>query len=168
MVAGEPIFYADDLIGCALPVIMLLIGKSASFTAVNIWEVFIAWNMILMAASFFFQVIGLNAGHHGTDIVHEGDEFKSLDFAYHQMAATIERREANSNLFMIMTHYGEHILHHFFPSLDHSVLYHFHDELMDTCVEFKEELKKISLLEATIEQYKHQARTKTNKLNKIE
>lgn len=116
--------------------------------------------MIIVATSFVFSVIGLNAGHHGTEITHEGDEFKGLDFAIHQMAATVDRHEANSNLFMILTHYGNHILHHFFPSLDHAVLYNFHDELIETCSEFKEELRKISLFEATIEQYKQQARTK--------
>ncbi|XP_070507650.1 cytochrome b5-related protein-like [Chironomus tepperi] len=166
VVSGEQIFYLDDLIGCAVPLLMLLIGKSAAFTSQNVFEVFIAWNMIIVVASIVFSVIGLNAGHHGTEITHEGDEFKSLDFAIHQMAATIDRLEANSNLFMILTHYGEHILHHFFPSLDHAILYHFRDELIETCTEFKEELRQITLFEATIEQYKQQARTKTFELDK--
>ena len=166
MVSGEQIFYFDDVIGFCVPVLMLLIGKASVFTAHNVIEVFIAWNMIIVVASIVFSIIGLNAGHHGTEITHEGDEFKSLDFAIHQMAATIDRHEANSNLFMVLTHYGDHILHHFFPSLDHAILHHFYDELNETCSEFKEELRKISLFEATVEQYKQQARTKTFSLSK--
>lgn len=147
---------------------MLLIGKAAAFCLANFWEVFIAWNMIIMSTTFFFHIIGLNVGHHGTEVVHEGDEFKSLDFAIHQMAATVERHEVNSNLFMALTYYGEHVLHHFFPTLDHSVLHNFHDELMETCEEFKEDLKRISMVNAAIEQVKHHARTKTIRLKKAE
>jgi fatty acid desaturase len=140
------------------------------FGSVSALEVFIAWNIIFCAASVTFSVIGLNAGHHGTEITHEGDEFKSLDFGIYQMAATIDRYEANSNLFMILTHYGEHIMHHMLPTLDHSVLYNFRGILEETCLEFKEDLKLISIATATIEQFKQLGRTekKLLKASKVE
>lgn len=159
------IFYLDDLIGLTLPLIMYLVGNF--FTAVTALEVFIAWNVIFCGASVTFSVIGLNAGHHGTEIAHEGDEFKSLDFGIYQMAATIDRYEANSNLFMILTHYGEHIMHHMLPTLDHSLLYNFREILEETCVEFKEDLKLISIATATIEQFRQLRRTKVRKLKNV-
>jgi fatty acid desaturase len=158
----DRLFYLDDIIGFFLPLFMYVVGNVAGTATLT--EVFIAWNVIFCAASVTFSVIGLNAGHHGTEIAHEGDEFRSLDFGIYQMAATIDRYEANSNLFMILTHYGEHIMHHMLPTLDHSILFHFREILEETCVEFKEDLKLISIATATIEQFKQLKRTEVKAL----
>lgn len=111
------------------------------------------------------MVMAVNAGHHGPRNVHEGDEFKSLDYGIYQLAATIERHEAGSNLFMSLTHFGDHILHHFFPALDHSLLPQFRELALKTCLEFHEELRTCSLLEAFVDQIKQLSRTETIKLN---
>lgn len=109
--------------------------------------------------------MALSAGHHGTKIVHEGDEFKALDYGIFQLGTTITRIEANANLFMSLTHFGHHMIHHMFPSLDHSLLPHLIDIMMETCNEFKGELRECSLLEALIEQFKQLGRKDTFKLN---
>jgi hypothetical protein len=142
---------------------MFIVGNI--FTQVTISDVFIMYNIYLCAASISFVTIWLSASHHGTKIVREGDEFKSLDFGIYQMATTIDRYEANTNLFAATVFYGEHTLHHLLPTLDHSVLHNFRDILEDTCIEFEKDLKLISFATSIIEQFKQLKRTKVIRLN---
>lgn len=117
-----------------------------------------------MTGSFLYSVVAVNAGHHGPKNVHEGDEFKALDYGIYQLSATIERIEASKNLFVSLTHFGDHVLHHLFPSLDHSVLPHLRETLIDTCIEFEVELRENSLLDAFVGQLQQLGRTETFEL----
>lgn len=42
----------------------------------DIWLVLKHWAIITGFCSFMVGVVGLNAGHHHPDVVHEGDELK--------------------------------------------------------------------------------------------
>lgn len=130
----------------------------------NFKTIFMFWNMLIVGASFFYSLVAFNVGHHGPKNVHEGDEIKSYDYGIYQLAATIERTEARSNLFITLTHFGDHILHHMFPSLDHSLLPQLNDIFIETCLEFKEELRECSLLEALLWQFEQLGRSDTIKL----
>lgn len=118
-----------------------------------------------MTGSFLYSLMAVNAGHHGYSIVHEGDEFKSLDFGIYQMAATVDRKEANYSVPVSITHFGDHTLHHLFPSLDHALLPQLREILYETCKEFDLELRKWTLLHAAVEQFKQLARTKVTTLD---
>lgn len=112
--------------------------------------------------------MAINAGHHGPRNVHEGDEFKSLDYGIYQLATTIDRVEVtNSNLFLSLTHFGNHILHHLFPALDHALLPQFRELALETCLDFQEELRECKLLEAFVDQIAQQSRTETIKLKTL-
>ena len=111
-----------------------------------------------------YSLMALSAGHHNPTNVHEGDEFKSLDYGLYQLRCTIDRAEAKSNLFMTLTHFGDHLLHHLFPSLDHSLLPQLKDTFIETCTEFKEEITECTMLDALIGQFKQLSRTETIKL----
>lgn len=101
------VIFWDDVIPLVLPLTMLLFVDS---TAYNLVKVIALWLFIIGAASFMYSLVAVNAGHHGPANVHEGDEVLSLDFGIFQLGATIDRKEANSNQFMVLTHFGEHIL----------------------------------------------------------
>jgi fatty acid desaturase len=172
------IFYIDDIIGFLMPPLMFItkivytsIVGTFEPTLVNVliiaFEAGLFGNLVLIAASVTFNVIGLNVGHHGTDVTHEGDEFKSLDFGVYQMAATIDRTGANANLFMALTHYGEHIVHHMMPSVDHSVLHLFWDILEETCKEFAADLRLIPIKKAALMQFQQLGRTEVNRLDVV-
>lgn len=157
-------FRLDELIALLLPLSMLVFGNlSLSFR--NIMFIGIVWNVILLLASFMYSVVAVNAGHHvSAETVHEGDEFKSLDYGIYQLAATIDRFEAKANLFVSLTHFGDHMLHHFFPSLDHSILPHLRETLIETCKDFESEFRECSMLHALVGQFKQLSRTTTIKL----
>lgn len=131
-------------------------------------SIIVIWNVILLLASFIYSIIGINAGHHlSTSSVHEGDEFKSLDYGIYQLAATIDRVAVRSILFISLTHFGNHALHHLFPSLDHSVLPHLREALIETCNEFDTELQECSMLQAIVGQFKQLGRTEPVKLDYV-
>lgn len=155
--------YWDDFIPLLLPLAMFLLGNS-SFTLMNILSILIIWNVIIIIGSFTYSVIAVNAGHHGPEITHEGDEIKGLDYGIFQLGATIDRVEAASNLFVSLTHFGHHILHHMFPSLDHSILPQLNDVFIETCIEFKGDPRDCTMLEAVVAQFQQLSRTETIKI----
>lgn len=53
----------------------------------------------------------------------------------------VERRDIQGNHFMVLTNFGDHALHHLFPTLDHGVLNDLYPLLYETMEEFKVQLK---------------------------
>jgi len=152
------IFHWDDLIGLSLPLAMFAFGGT------SFGRVFWVYNCMMLIMSFIVNYFGKNAGHHGPTITHEGDEFRTLDFGAFQLGATSDRFESNMNHWTVLSSYGEHIVHHLFPSLDHALLPQLKETLIETCKEFKLELREIHLLNAIIGQYKQSCRSETIKL----
>lgn len=70
IVTRKNIFEHSDVIPFVVPLAMFLFGNASAFT------VLIVWMQIIMVSSFIFGWIGLNAGHHHPDIVHEGDKVR--------------------------------------------------------------------------------------------
>lgn len=138
--AKDKVFYWDELILLGIPLSMIIFGKEA-ITWSLIVGVYVRWTQIVFAANFFFGCFYYNRGHHGSDQIHQGDEIKSLDFGEFQLAATVDRREANFNTFTILAYSGEQVLHHLFPSLDSAILPQLKETLQKTCKEFDIDLK---------------------------
>lgn len=137
---------------------MLLLG---SLDAI---EVIIMWLFILAVSSFLYRVIAVNSGHHSPEITHEGDELQSLDFGMFQMGATVDRIEGSKTHFMILTMFGEHTLHHLFPTLDQGLLPQLHEVLMQTCKEFEVDFRKFSWFQLFMGQFKELARSEPSSL----
>lgn len=150
----------DELLTLLLPTMMIILSGNPLFCAKSLSSVITTWSIVLIIGSFTFSLMAVNAGHHGYEIIHEGDEFHSLDYGIYQMCATIDRLEANLNLATTLTAFGNHTLHHLFPSLDHALLPQLREILLQTCEEFEWKLKKYSMLHAAIEQFKQLGRTK--------
>lgn len=49
----------------------------------------------------------------------------------------MDRSEIKGSLFWVLTHFGDHLLHHMFPTLDHAVLPQLYSTLHETCREFE-------------------------------
>lgn len=68
--SNKNLFHVSDLMPLIVPLVMILFGNPNPFT------VFRVWLQIILANSFLFGLIGLNAGHHHPDVVHEGDKIR--------------------------------------------------------------------------------------------
>jgi fatty acid desaturase len=155
-------FHWDEFVPLTLPFAMFAFNSRTS-TFHEIFEVFFVWTCIVMSGSLFFNVHAVASSHHAPPMVHEGDEFESLDFGIYQLGAVFDRTETNSNLIMTLAHFGHHSLHHMFPSLDHSLLPQLQDTFFDTCMEFDVELKKFSFLDGFVGYFQQLSRTETMK-----
>lgn len=66
------LFQSNDLVPLAIPLAMLIFGNSNPFTVLKVWL------QIILANSFIFHLIGLNAGHHSPDLLHDGDKLRFI------------------------------------------------------------------------------------------
>ena len=105
------------------------------------------WLAIQASSSYFFVVIGIMVGHHHPDIFHNGDGQFQLgnDWGLAQLDAVRDRNDIEGNLLAELTTFGNHILHHLFPTLDHGLLDLLRPVLEKTCRDFNvpDELYKL-------------------------
>lgn len=64
------LFDISDLVPLIVPLAIIVFGNPNPFTVLKVWL------QIIIANSFLFHLIGLNAGHHHPDVVHEGDKIR--------------------------------------------------------------------------------------------
>lgn len=122
------------------------------------------WIIITMAASFSFGAIGLNAAHHHPEITHEGDAIRpNPDWGIYQLDTVMDRETVKGSPFLVLTHFGEHALHHLFPTLDHAILPQLHGVFYETLEEFEYEIRECSWYEAIIGQHRQLAKETVNK-----
>lgn len=136
-------FNLAALIPFATLLLMLILTKATFLKCL------IMFFWIILCTSFFFFMIGKTAAHHHPDIFHDGDTPRpkeELDFGIHQLDAVGDRTDIQG-LFLTLTTYGEHALHHLFPTLDHGLLAHLHPIFMSTCIDFGIEWKLFSSME---------------------
>ncbi|CRL02068.1 CLUMA_CG015162, isoform A [Clunio marinus] len=149
-------FFMEDLIPFSVPLAMYIFGRNELF------EVLKCWNLILIFGGLWFGIIGVTVGHHSPQIVHEGDEIhKSMDFGIYQLDTVVDRKDVKVSQFLVLTHLGEHTLHHFFPTLDHGILPQLNDVFMKTCKEFDTELREFSWYKLLIGHHNQLARNET-------
>uniref|UniRef100_A0A182QP90 Cytochrome b5-related protein n=1 Tax=Anopheles farauti TaxID=69004 RepID=A0A182QP90_9DIPT len=128
---GKNRFHLDDLIPFLLPAFMYTTNPDRLSVILQMWL------FVVLMASFFFGLIGLTAGHHHPKALHSGDLFPhDIDFGLYQMATIVERRGVEGSLLQVLTTFGDHHLHHLFPTLDHAILPQLNGVFMDTCKEF--------------------------------
>ncbi|XP_063225469.1 cytochrome b5-related protein-like [Bacillus rossius redtenbacheri] len=153
----KKMFGAQDLFSVLVPGAMLLAGSSL---AGALWM----WLWILLVGSFFFGLIGLNAGHHHPDMFHDGDAPREdTDWGLCQLDAVGERREVNTCTLFALVSFGHHSLHHLFPSLDHGRLQRLYPALEATCREFGAACQVSSLWGMLRGQFLQLARNKPNR-----
>ncbi|XP_017461468.1 PREDICTED: cytochrome b5-related protein [Rhagoletis zephyria] len=151
------ILFWHDAIGFTLPLFMLLVANVPILTVLRQWVV------IVGLASFIFGVIGLNAAHHDPKIFHDGDaQREDRDWGLYQLDTVIDRSDIKGSQFLVLTHFGDHFLHHLFPTLDHGILPQLYPILYETLDEFKAQLRECTHLQHIIGQNKQLLRTKPN------
>ncbi|KAH8413433.1 hypothetical protein KR009_011038 [Drosophila setifemur] len=129
----------DHLIGFTLPVFLYFT------TGTGLKASLLSWQIILGIGSFIFGFVGLTAAHHDPRILHDGDaQREDIDWGLYQIDTIIDRGDIKWSDLLVLTHFGEHALHHLFPTLDHGVLKHLYPELRKTMKEFDLELREIN------------------------
>ncbi|XP_055301663.1 cytochrome b5-related protein-like [Sitodiplosis mosellana] len=127
--------HLDEFLPFIVPVIMYLFGGDHSF--VSAMKLFL---VITLSGGFIFGIIGWNAGHHHPEVVHDGDAVrKGYDWGLYSIDTIMDRQELRGNTFLALANFGDHALHHLFPTLDHGILPQLYDILFETLLEFEAE-----------------------------
>ncbi|KAK5641848.1 hypothetical protein RI129_010395 [Pyrocoelia pectoralis] len=150
--------YFSDLLPFTLPLAMYL------FSGVSLAKVLEMWIFVIAISSFCTSAIGFTAGHHHPDVFHEGDapRSKSVDWGIHQLDTVGDRREITGNTFLILTTFGDHVLHHLFPTLDHTVLQYLYPTFQKTMEEFNVKMHMKSQIDSVIGQFRQLNKDKPN------
>lgn len=105
--------------------------------APSIWSAMWFFGLFQIIGSYWFMWVGLTVGHHHPDNFHDGDAAREdTDWGLCQLDAVQDRVEVTGNLFLTSTMFGDHALHHLFPTVDHSKLPYLYPALEKTCKEF--------------------------------
>lgn len=153
------IMYWHDLLTLTIPLAMYVGSGGSAGVLLCIRQ----WLAMIAISSFSFCVIGLNAAHHDPEIYHEGDAFREdRDWGLFQVDTIIDRVDLKWSHFLVLTHFGDHILHHLFPTLDHGLLPALYPVLYETLDEFKGQLRECNHFQHIIGQHKQLLRIESN------
>ncbi|CAB3238964.1 unnamed protein product [Arctia plantaginis] len=149
-----------DGIGLLLPLWMYIASGAPLFEVLKMW----LW--IDCTASLTFYSIGSNAAHHHPQIFKDGDQVKSstVDWGMHELEAVMDRTDINGNFFKVMTFFGDHALHHLFPTVDHAMLSHLYPVFLKNCEKFKANFRMTSSIDLFIGQLKASVKVDPNLL----
>lgn len=64
---------------------------------------------------------------------------KGYDWGLYSIDTIMDRQELRGNTLLALTNFGDHALHHLFPTLDHGILAELYDILFETLLEFEAE-----------------------------
>ncbi|XP_053603856.1 cytochrome b5-related protein-like [Plodia interpunctella] len=145
-----------------LPLVWMYIFSSHSFI-----DTFVLWLWVNCTASFIFFTIGTNAAHHHPDLFHDGDELRepTRDWGIHEVDAVVDRTDINGNLFKVMTFFGDHTLHHLFPTLDHEILPYLYPTFLAHVAKYKANFRLTKQLNLFIQQIKVTMKREPNTLS---
>ncbi|XP_055306129.1 cytochrome b5-related protein-like [Sitodiplosis mosellana] len=148
-----------------VPITMYLFG--GNHTLIEALKIF---SIIILSGSFMFSIIALNADHHHPEVVHDGDPVrKSYDWGLYSVDTIMDRQELRGNTLLTLTNFGDHALHHLFPTLDHGILPELYDDFFATLLEFEAECQCYPWFFETIKgQFQQLSRIETMKLDSHE
>ncbi|KAK6621298.1 hypothetical protein RUM43_011604 [Polyplax serrata] len=150
--------WKEELVGFSFPLFIYIFNG-----AVSPWEIFLTWNVVVATASFVFTFIGFTAAHHHPEIYHDGDYLgNNRDFGVLQLAAVRDRSDVDGNYVLTTLMFGNHAMHHLFPTIDHSKLYDLNPVLEETCREFNINFKPMTVKNMLLGMFQQLVRNYTN------
>ncbi|XP_037068391.1 cytochrome b5-related protein-like [Pollicipes pollicipes] len=118
------------------------------------------WALTHASASYLFLTVGFAAAHHHPSIFHDGDvPLASLDWGLQQLDAVGDRKAVRGSLPLVLTLFGDHGLHHMFPTVDHAKLASLYGVFEEVCAEFGVRYRYFSLREMFGGQYQQMVRS---------
>jgi len=120
----------------AMPIIQLVVFFNIS--SLSRIQCIAIWFLVHAICSYYLVLTSLIGTHHHTSVYHAGDyPRKETDWGLRQMDTTndVDKRAMGGFLFSAAS-FGDHLIHHFFPTVDHSKLHLLYPALEETCKEF--------------------------------
>lgn len=93
---------------------------------------------------------------------------KDRDWGLYQLDTVRDRKEIKGLLPFVLILFGDHTLHHMFPTVDHAYLYPLYPILEETCKEFNIDFQLTTITDLIVGQFKQLSRITKKKLYKCE
>ncbi|KAF5308071.1 hypothetical protein FQR65_LT06446 [Abscondita terminalis] len=125
--------YIYGILPLTLPIAMHYINSDSILSTIILWQI------IIMVASALFGTIASTTTHIHPDLYMEGDARRpkqELDWGIHQLDTVYDRKDVVGNHFIALVTFGDHALHHLFPTLDQSYLIYLYPVLEKTLHDF--------------------------------
>lgn len=74
----------------------------------------------------------------------------------------MDRKEISGSHFLVLTNFGDHALHHLFPTLDHGTLEHLYPTFEKVLEQFNANLRMVSQLDTLVGGFQQLCRVKPN------
>lgn len=87
---------------------------------------------------------------------------QEIDWGVAQLDAVVDRHEITGSHWLVLTNFGDHALHHMFPTLDHGTLEHIYPIFEKTMKEFNVALRFASQLNLIKGQFRQLSRVQPN------
>ncbi|KAK4873787.1 hypothetical protein RN001_013147 [Aquatica leii] len=130
--------FKPDILAMVIPTLLYLITNKP------LWSVLIMWIFVILVSGFWFNLVSAVTTHFHPNIFMDGDKSRSeleMDWGINQLDTVGDRVEINGNHFLSMIMFGDHALHHLFPSLDHGLLKHLYPVVEETLQQFNLRLR---------------------------
>lgn len=85
-----------------------------------------------------------------------------MDWGILTMDTVMDRDDIKGNTLLTLSHFGDHCLHHLFPTIDHALLPELYETLILTCKEFEIEVRDSRWWNLIVGQFEQLIRTEPN------
>ena len=89
------------------------------------------------------------------------------DWGLYQLDTVKDRVEIKGQFFLVLVLFGDHTLHHLFPTIDHAYLYDLYPELEETCKEFGIDFNLTTIWDLIFGQFQQLGRVTTYSRPKV-
>lgn len=86
-----------------------------------------------------------------------------MDWGFYQMDAVMDRTDITGSHFLVLTNFGDHCLHHLFPTIDHGKLEYLYPVFNKVCDRFGVKLRMTKQVDLIIGQYRQLVKEKPNR-----
>ncbi|KAJ8929853.1 hypothetical protein NQ314_017457 [Rhamnusium bicolor] len=87
---------------------------------------------------------------------------QDYDWGISQLDAVMDRKEISGSHFLVLTNFGDHALHHLFPTLDHGTLELLYPTFKDVLNKFDLDLRMVSQWDTITGGFQQLVRTEPN------
>ncbi|KAK4873784.1 hypothetical protein RN001_013144 [Aquatica leii] len=125
--------YVNLILPLALPILMYYTGNNTLISTFGTWQI------MLLLSSSIYATIAFTTTHVHPNLYIEGDAMRSndeLDWGISQLDTSYDKKEVIGSHFFGLITFGDHALHHLFPTLDHGYLKHLYPIFESTLKEF--------------------------------
>lgn len=85
-----------------------------------------------------------------------------MDWGIFQLDAVLDRKDISGSHFLVLTQFGDHALHHLFPTIDHGQLEYLYPVFLKTCEKFGLQWRCSTTADCTKGQFMQLMRTEPN------